>query len=176
MKKHVFNRTWFFGISQKALVASAVIAALTGCASNPLTATKFSGSSNLSPETMQSATVIKTMPIKIKHNSQVTQNAGIGAGAGGIAGYLLGGSAIAAIAGAVGGGAIGDVVTPSTIRGTDIFVKFASGQMMSIPEVGIVHFAPGEAVYVMTSAHGHYRVEPANQPAPVAAPTAKAKS
>ena len=145
------------------------VAALSGCASNPLTATKFSGSSNLTPETVQSATVIKTLPIKIKHNSQVTQNAGIGAGAGGIAGYLLGGSAIAAIAGAVGGGVIGDAVTSSTVKGTDVFVKFATGQTLSIPEVGIVHFAPGEAVYVMTSSHGHYRVEPANQPAPAPA-------
>ena len=146
------------------------VAALSGCASNPLTATKFSGSSNLTPETVRSATVIKTLPLKIKHNSQVTQNAGIGAGAGGIAGYLLGGSAIAAIAGAVGGGAIGDIVTPRTVKGTDIFVKFATGQMMSIPEVGIVHFVPGEAVYVMASSPGHYRVEPANQPVPQTSP------
>lgn len=155
------------------IAASAVfaVAALSGCASNPLTATKFSGSSNLSPETVQSAVVIKTLPIRIKHNSQVTQNAGIGAGAGGIAGYLLGGSAIAAIAGAVGGGVIGDAVTPSTVQGTDIFVKFATGQMMSIPEVGIVHLAPGEAVYVMTSNHGHYRVEPASLAGPAVAST-----
>ena len=156
-------------MNRKISVAATLLSALalTGCASNPLTATKFSGSSNLTPETVQPATVIKTLPIRIKHNSQVTQNAGIGAGAGGIAGYLLGGSAIAAIAGAVGGGAIGDIVTPRTVKGTDIFVKFATGQMMSIPEVGIVHFVPGEAVYVMTSSHGHYRVEPANQPAAV---------
>jgi outer membrane lipoprotein SlyB len=119
---------------------------------------------------MRPATVIKTSAIRIKHNSQVTQNAGIGAGAGGIAGYLLGGSAIAAIAGVVGGGAIGDAVTPGTVKGTDIFVKFATGQMMSIPEVGVVHFAPGEAVYVMTSNHGHYRVEPANPAAATASP------
>jgi len=159
-------------MNRKLTIAAAILAtlALTGCASNPLTATKFSGSSNLSPETVQSATVIKTLPIKIKHNSQVTQNAGLGAGAGGIAGYLLGGSAIAAIAGVVGGGAIGAVVTPSTVQGTDIFVKFATGQMMSIPEVGIVHFATGEAVYVMTSNRGHYRVEPANQTAAQASP------
>lgn len=156
-------------MNRKITVAAAILAtlALSGCASNPLTATKFSGSSNLTPETVQSATVIKTLPIRIKHNSQVTQNAGIGAGAGGIAGYLLGGNALGAIAGALGGGAIGAAVTHSTIRGTDIFVRFATGRMMSIPEVGIVHFTPGEAVYVMTSAHGHYRVEPAN-PAAVA--------
>lgn len=169
---HIFNKAYFFGISREAITASAILSALAlaGCASNPLTATKFSGSSNLTPETVRSATVIKTLPIKIKHNSQVTQNAGIGAGAGGIAGYLLGGSAIAAIAGAVGGGAIGDAVTPSTVKGTDVFVKFATGQMMSIPEIGIVHFSPGEHVFVMTSAHGHYRVEPANQPAPAVSP------
>ena len=158
-------------ISKISVAATLLSAAmLSGCASNPLTATKFSGSSNLSPETVRSATVIKTLPIKIKHNSQVTQNAGIGAGAGGIAGYLLGGSAIAAIAGAVGGGVIGDAVTSSTVKGTDVFVKFATGQMMSIPEVGVVHFVPGEAVYVMTSSHGHYRVEPANQPVPQTSP------
>lgn len=158
-------------MNRKITIAASLfaVAAMSGCATNPLTASKFSGSSNLSPETMQSATVIKTMPIKIKHNSQVTQNAGLGAGAGGIAGYLLGGSAIAAIAGAVGGGAIGDAVTHSTVNGTDIFVKLSTGQMMSIPEVGIVHFVPGEKVFVTTSAHGHYRVEPANQSAPVAA-------
>lgn len=159
-------------MNRKITVSAAILTAamLSGCATNPLTANKFSGSSNLAPETVQTGVVVKTMPIKIKHNSQVTQNAGLGAGAGGIAGYLLGGSAIAAIAGAVGGGAIGDAVTHSTVRGTDIFVKLTTGQMMSIPEVGIVHLTPGERVFVMTSAHGHYRVEPANQPAPIAKP------
>jgi outer membrane lipoprotein SlyB len=119
-------------------------------------------------------TVTRTMPIKINNSARVDQATGLGAGAGGIAGgiggAIMGSPIIGAIAGALGGGIIGDAITPGSGVGTDVFVKLTTGQTLSIPEAGVVHLTPGEAVYVMTSAHGHFRVEPANQPAPVAKP------
>lgn len=152
-------------------MASLISAAmLSGCAGVPLSSTRFSGSSNLAVQTVQTGVVIRTMPIKINNSARVDQATGLGAGAGGIAGYMLGGNVIGALAGAVGGGVIGDAITPGSGVGTDVFVKLSTGQTLSIPEAGIVHLTPGEHVYVMRSAHGHYRVEPANQPAPVAKP------
>ncbi|OCB03905.1 hypothetical protein BBC27_05785 [Acidithiobacillus ferrivorans] len=157
-------------------VAAAVIAAvaLSGCAGIPLSSTRFSGSSNLAPESVQSGTVIKTMPIKINNSARVDQATGLGAGAGGIAGGIGGAMAgspiIGALIGAVGGGVIGDAITPGSGVGTDVFVRLATGQTLSIPESGVIHLTPGEKVFIITSAHGHYRVEPANQP-----PVAKVK-
>ncbi|WP_163097255.1 hypothetical protein GL267_007270 [Acidithiobacillus ferrianus] len=157
-------------MNRKISVTAAVLTAfaLSGCAGIPLSSTRFSGSSNLAPESVQTGTVIKTMPIKINNSARVDQATGLGAGAGGIAGYMLGGNVIGALAGAAGGGIIGDAITPNSGAGTDVFVKLSTGQTLSIPEAGIVHLTPGERVFVMTSAHGHYRVEPANQSAPVA--------
>ncbi|OCB03411.1 hypothetical protein BBC27_08065 [Acidithiobacillus ferrivorans] len=150
------------------------VAMLSGCAGVPLSSTRFSGSSNLAPESVQTGVVIRTMPIKINNSARVDQATGLGAGAGGIAGGiagdLMGSPVIGAIAGALGGGVIGDAITPGSGVGTDVFVKLSTGQTVSIPEAGVVHLVPGESVYVMTSAHGHYRVEPANQPQAAAKP------
>lgn len=157
-------------------IAAAVLTAfaLSGCAGVPLSSTRFSGSSNLAVQTVQDGTVIRTMPIKINNSARVDQATGLGAGAGGIAGGIGGAMAgsplIGAIIGAVGGGVIGDAITPGSGVGTDVFVKLATGQTLSIPEAGVVHLTAGEHVYVMRSGKGHYRVEPANQPAPVAKP------
>ena len=159
-------------MNRKISIATAVLAAamLSGCAGIPLSSTRFSGSSNLTPEVVQTGVVIRTMPIKINNSARVDQATGLGAGAGGIVGYLAGGNVIGAIAGALGGGVIGDAITPNAGVGTDIFVKLSTGQTLSIPEAGIVHLTPGEHVFVMTSSKGHYRVEPANQPAAAAKP------
>ena len=159
-------------MNRKLSISAAVLTAfaLSGCAGIPLSSTRFAGSSNLHPEVVQTGVVIRTMPIKINNSARVDQATGLGAGAGGIVGYLLGGNVIGALAGAVGGGVVGDAITPNAGVGTDIFVKLSTGQTLSIPEAGVVHLIPGEHVFVMTSAHGHYRVEPANQPAPVAKP------
>ena len=159
-------------MKRKISVAAAILAAfaLSGCAGVPLSSTRFSGSSNLAVQTVQDGTVIRTMPIKINNSARVDQATGLGAGAGGIAGYLLGGNVVGALAGALGGGVIGDAITPNSGVGTDVFVKLSTGQTLSIPEAGVVHLTPGESVYVMRSGKGHYRIEPANQPAPVAKP------
>lgn len=141
-------------------------AALSGCATSPLTATHFSGRSNLSAQTVQTGVVVKTFPIKIRHTSQVQQNAGVGAAGGGLAGYLIGGGAISAIAGAVGGGVIGDAVTPGSVAGTDVIVKLTTGQMLSVPEAGKPTVTAGEQVAVISSNTGHYRVEPLNTTPP----------
>ncbi len=157
-------------ISISAAILTAV--ALSGCAGIPLSSTRFSGSSNLAPEPVQTGTVIKTMPIKINDSARVDQATGLGAGAGGIAGGIGGAMAgsplIGAIAGALGGGIIGDAITPGSGVGTDVFVKLTTGQTLSIPEAGVVHLTPGEKVFIITSNHGHYRVEPANQAQSVA--------
>ncbi|MDA8376548.1 MAG: hypothetical protein M0Z50_05755 [Planctomycetia bacterium] len=163
-------------MKRKISVAAAITAAamLSGCAGVPLSSTRFSGSSNLAVQTVQDGTVIRTMPIKINNSARVDQATGLGAGAGGIAGGiagdLMGNPIIGALAGAVGGGVIGDAITPGSGVGTDVFVRLATGQTLSIPEAGVVHLTPGEAVYVMHSGKNHYRVEPANQPVPIAKP------
>ena len=147
-----------------AILASAM---LSGCAGIPLSSTRFSGSSNLAPESVQTGVVLKTIPIKIINSARVDQATGLGAGAGGIAGgiggAMAGSTVIGAIAGALGGGIIGDAITPNSGVGTDIFVKLTTGQTLSIPEAGVVRLTPGEHVFIITSARGHYRVEPANQ-------------
>ena len=148
------------------IAAVTVTALLSGCATSPLTATHFSGRANLSAQTVQTGVVVKTFPIQIRHNSQVQQNAEVGAAGGGIAGYLLGGNAIGAIAGAVGGGVIGDAVTPGSVPGTDVIVKLTTGQMLSVPEAGKPTVTPGEQVAVISSQQGHYRVEPLDQTPP----------
>ena len=160
-----------FKVVTSVAAAAAVTALLSGCATSPLTPTHFSGRSNLSAQTVQTGIVVKTFPIQIRHTSQVQQNAGIGAGAGGIAGYLIGGGAISAIAGALGGGVIGDAVTPGSVAGTDVIVKLTTGQMLSVPEAGKPTVQAGERVAVINSNTGHYRVEPLN----VIKPTVTAK-
>ena len=159
-------------MNRKASISAAILTAfaLSGCAGVPLSSTRFSGSSNLAPESVQTGVVIRTMPIKINDSARVDQATGLGAGAGGIAGYLLGGNVVGALAGVVGGGVIGDAITPNSGVGTDVFVKLTTGQTLSIPEAGVVHLTPGEKVFIITSARGHYRVEPANQSAPTAKP------
>jgi outer membrane lipoprotein SlyB len=152
------------------IAAITATAMLSGCAGIPLSSTRFSGSSNLAPESVQTGVVLRTMPIKINNSARVDQATGLGAGAGGLVGYLAGGNVIGALAGALGGGVIGDAITPNSGVGTDVFVKLSTGQTLSIPEAGIVHLTPGEHVFVMTSAHGHYRVEPANQSSPTVKP------
>jgi outer membrane lipoprotein SlyB len=159
-------------MNRKISVAAAITAVmLSGCAGVPLSSTRFSGASNLAVQTVQDGTVIRTMPIKINNSARVDQATGLGAGAGGIAGgiggAMMGSPLIGALVGAVGGGVIGDAITPGSGVGTDVFVKLSSGQTLSIPEAGVVHLTPGERVYVMRSGKGHYRVEPANQPAAV---------
>lgn len=151
-------------MNRKITVTAAILTAamLSGCANSPLTPTHFSGRSNLSAQTVQTGVVVKTFPIQIQHNSQVQQNAGIGAAGGGIAGYLLGGNAVDAIAGALGGGVIGDAVTPGSVPGTDVIVKLSTGQMLSVPEAGKPTVRAGEQVAVISSQQGHYRVEPLN--------------
>ena len=161
-------------MNRKISVAATLLSAamLSGCAGVPLSSTRFSGSSNLSVQTVQPGVVIRTMPIKINNSARVDQATGLGAGAGGIAGgiggAMMGSPIIGALVGAVGGGVIGDAITPGSGVGTDVFVKLSTGQTLSIPEAGVVHLTRGERVFVMTSAHGHYRVEPANQPVPQA--------
>jgi outer membrane lipoprotein SlyB len=163
-------------MNRKITITASLIAAaaLSGCAGVPLSSTRFSGSSNLAPESVQTGVVIRTAQIKINNSARVDQATGLGAGAGGIAGgvggAMAGSPVIGAIIGALGGGVIGDAITPGSGIGTDVFVKLSTGQTLSIPEAGVVHLSKGEAVYVMTSAHGHYRVEPANQPAIAAKP------
>lgn len=156
-------------MNNKLKIISAVIAAITlsGCAGVPLTSTRFSGASNLHPEAVQTGVVVRTMPIKINNSARVDQATGLGAGAGGIAGgiggAMMGSTLIGAVVGAVGGGIIGDAITPGAGKGTDVFVRMdMTGQIESIPEAGVVHLYRGEKVFVITSQHGHYRVEPQN--------------
>ena len=144
----------------KASAIAVTVAALAGCATSPLSGSRFSHASNLTPQLVQTGTVIKTQPIRIKDSAFKKQNTGIGAVLGGGIGEIVGGT-VGAMAGLVGGGLTGDLATSDTVAGTDIFVKMTgTGQILSIPEAGKVTFTPGEQVAVSHSGAGHYRVSP----------------
>lgn len=161
----------------KASAIAVTVAALAGCATSPLSGSRFSHASNLTPQVVETGTVIKTQPIRIKDSAFKKQNTMIGGALGGGIGELVGGT-VGAVAGLLGGGLTGDLATSDTVAGTDIFVKMTgTGQILSIPEAGKVTFTPGEQVAVSHGAHGHYRVSPMAFSTPgIAAGTASGKA
>lgn len=84
----------------------------------------------------------------------------MGAIVGGAAGYAIGSSPIAAIAGVIGGGILGNAVTSGHVNGTEVMVKLQDGQLMGIPEVGNPHLVPGEKVAILRGADGNTRAVP----------------
>lgn len=89
-----------------------------------------------------------------------TAHGSLGAIVGGAAGYAIGASPIAAIAGVVGGAVLGNAVTSGHVNGTEVMVKLQDGQLMGVPEVGNPGLHPGERVAILRGADGNTRAVP----------------
>lgn len=175
------------------LLVTGVTIILAGCATQPLTGTSYQPGQTRSVETVQLGTVVgvtqgsinaKT-PKRSFFSGSSTQDLA-GAGAGGLAGAVIGsdlgggkGKLLAEVLGAIGGAAAGQRVTNSagtrkaitlTIKlnagkchgGTWLRSKSCGSQTIAVTQqVGKKIFSPGEKVEVLTGGDGTVRVIPA---------------
>lgn len=134
--------------------------ALAGCATTPLSYQRYSSTENLQAQALAEGTVIRCQPIHVSNTQAQTAHGGLGAIAGGAAGYLIGGNAIGAVAGVIGGAILGNAMTSGHVNGTEVMVKLTDGQLMGIPEVGNPGLHPGEQVAILRGANGNTRAVP----------------
>ena len=106
--------------------------ALTGCATTPLSYQRYSSTENLQAQALAEGTVIRCQPIHISNTQAQTAHGTLGALAGGAAGYAIGASPIAAIAGVIGGAVLGNAMTSGHVNGTEVMVKLTDGQLMAL--------------------------------------------
>ena len=146
----------------KAILIPAALAALAlgVCATTPLSYQRYSSTENLQMQALAEGTVIRCQPIHISNTQAQTAHGTLGAIAGGAAGYAIGASPIAAIAGVIGGGILGNAVTSGSVPGTEVLVKLATGQLLGVPEVGNPGLLPGEKVAILRGADGNTRAVP----------------
>lgn len=149
-------------MNHKAIIIPALLTAiaLAGCATTPLSYQRYSSTENLQAQALAEGTVIRCQPVEISNTQAQTAHGGLGAIAGGAAGYLIGGNAIGAVAGLVGGAVIGNTMTSGHVNGTEVMVKLTDGQLMGIPEVGNPGLHPGEQVAILRGADGKTRAVP----------------
>ncbi len=140
--------------------ALAITLALGGCATTPLSYQRYASTENLQSQAMTEGVVVRTMPIHISNTQAQTAHGTLGAIVGGVAGYAIGGSPIAAIAGVVGGAILGNVATSGHVNGTEVMVKLTDGQLLGVPEVGNPGLHPGEQVAILRGADGNTRAVP----------------
>jgi len=138
----------------------AAVLALGGCATTPLSYQRYSSTENLQAQALAEGTVIRCQPIHVSNTQAQTAHGTLGALVGGAAGYAIGASPIAAIAGVIGGAVLGNAVTSGHVNGTEVMVKLTDGQLMGIPEVGNPHLHPGEQVAILRGANGNTRAVP----------------
>jgi outer membrane lipoprotein SlyB len=145
----------------KAIIpALALGLALAGCATTPLSYQRYSSTENLQAQALAEGTVIRCQPIHISNTQAQTAHGTLGAIVGGAAGYAIGASPIAAIAGVIGGAILGNVATSGHVNGTEVMVKLTDGQLLGVPEVGNPHLVPGEKVAISRGADGDTRAVP----------------
>ena len=142
------------------LPALAVTLALSGCATTPLSYHRYSSTENLQAQALAEGTVIRCQPIHISNPQAQTAHGTLGALVGGAAGYAIGASPIAAIAGVIGGAILGNAVTSGHVNGTEVLVKLQDGQLLGVPEVGNPHLHPGERVAILRGSDGNTRAVP----------------
>ena len=133
---------------------------LAGCATTPLSYQRYSSTEDLQAQALAEGTVIRCQPIFVSNTQAQTAHGTLGALVGGAAGYAIGSSPIAAIAGVIGGAVLGNAVTPGSVPGTEVLVKLTDGQLMGVPEVGNPHLHPGEQVAISRGADGNTRAVP----------------
>ena len=142
-----------------ALVAASTLA-LGGCATAPLSYRNYSATENLGTQTLQTGVVIRTMPIEIRDSAAPNANGAMGGIGGGAIGYAVGGNAIGAILGLVGGILVGHALTPGEIHGTEVMVRLNTGQLIGVPEIGNPGLSVGEQVAILRGARGRTRAVP----------------
>ena len=138
----------------------AAVLALSGCATTPLSYQRYASTENLQAQALAEGTVIRSQPIHISNTQAQTAHGTLGAIVGGVAGYAIGASPIAAIAGAVGGAILGNAVTSNHVNGTEVMVKLTDGQLLGVPEAGNPGLHPGEQVAILRGADGNTRAVP----------------
>ena len=134
--------------------------AIGGCATTPLSYQRYSSTENLQAQALAEGTVIRCQPVKISNTQAQTAHGTLGAIAGGVAGYAIGGNAIGAIAGGIGGAILGNAVTSGHVNGTEVMVKLTDGQLLGVPEAGNPGLHPGERVAILRGADGNTRAVP----------------
>ncbi len=134
--------------------------ALGGCATTPLSYQRYSSTENLQAQALAEGTVIRCQPIFVSNTQAQTAHGTLGALVGGAAGYAIGASPIAAIAGVIGGAILGNAVTSGHVHGTEVMVKLTDGQLMGVPEVGNPGLHPGEQVAILRGTDGNTRAVP----------------
>ncbi len=131
--------------------------ALGGCATTPLSYQRYASTENLQAQALAEGTVIRCQPIFVSNTQAQTAHGTLGALVGGAAGYAIGASPIAAIAGVIGGAILGNAVTSGHVHGTEVMVKLTDGQLMGVPEVGNPGLHPGEQVAILRGTDGNTR-------------------
>ena len=134
--------------------------ALGGCATTPLSYQRYSSTENLQAQALAEGTVIRCQPVEISNTQAQTAHGSLGAIVGGAAGYAIGSSPIAAIAGVIGGAILGNAMTSGHVHGTEVMVKLTDGQLMGVPEVGNPGLHPGEQVAILRGTDGNTRAVP----------------
>lgn len=147
---------------KKAIILPAMVItlALSGCATTPLSYQRYSSTENLQAQALAEGTVIRCQPIFVSNTQAQTAHGTLGALVGGAAGYAIGASPIAAIAGVIGGAILGNAVTSGHVHGTEVMVKLTDGQLLGVPEVGNPGLHPGEKVAILRGADGNTRAVP----------------
>ena len=134
--------------------------ALAGCATTPLSYQRYASTENLQAQALAEGTVIRCQPILVSNTQAQAAHGSLGAIVGGIAGYAVAASPIAAIAGVAGGAILGNAVTSGHVDGTEVMVKLTDGQLLGVPEAGNPHLHPGEQVAILRGADGNTRAVP----------------
>lgn len=147
----------------KALKIAAVVlavATLTGCAMQPLTYQRYASTENLQAQELAEGTVIRCQPIRIRETGSQSANSFIGGVGGGLVGFAISSTPLAAIGGAIGGAILGHALTPDAVKGTDVMVRLTTGALLGVPEVGNPHLHPGEQVAILRGPRGRTRAVP----------------
>lgn len=142
------------------IALSLAVAALAGCAMQPLTYQRYASTENLQTQELAEGTVIRCQPIRIRDTQSQSANSLIGGVGGGLVGFAISSTPLAAIGGAVGGAILGHALTPDAENGTDVLVKLTTGALIGVPEVGNPHLHPGERVAILLGEHGRTRAVP----------------
>lgn len=144
----------------KIAVTALAVVALAGCAMQPLSYHRYASTENLQAQVMAEGTVIRCQPIRIRDTQGQAANSLIGGVGGGLIGFAIASTPLAAVGGAVGGAILGHALTPDSVKGTDVMVRLTTGVLLGVPEVGNPHLQPGERVAILRGPRGRTRAVP----------------
>ncbi|MFP4154260.1 MAG: glycine zipper 2TM domain-containing protein [Halothiobacillaceae bacterium] len=147
--------------SMQLAVVIAAAALLSGCASS-LSGGTYNRADARQVMTVEYGTVQSVRPVRIE-GTRTPIGAGAGALAGGILGSTIGGGtgrALATVGGAVAGGMAGAAIEEGATRqqGLEITIRLDSGRTISVVQAADQVFSPGERVHVTMARNGTARV------------------